>query len=412
MNIPTDPVFEQAKTLFLDAVALTEAGRHAEAESRLQAAAALVPDRPSTLLNLAVVRLRLGRPQDALTALEALLALEPENPAGRFQRALALNQIGRHAEALAALDALLAAQPDIAAAHQLRGQTLQELQRHVEALPAYERAVALDPGLGEAWSLLGQLQRDLQRPAAARAAFEQALQAGADPALCRYFLAGLGAGEMPASPPEAYVRGLFDTYADDFEPHLLEVLRYRAHEAVVQAAAAALPGGVSPVAAALDLGCGTGLCGPLLRPLARSLHGVDLSPTMLARARARGVYDQLQEAELAEHLQATPQRYALVTAADVFIYVGALEAVFAGVRRVLAPGGVFAFSVERAEDGDHHGGDRPVLRPSLRYAHSAAYLLALAKRHGLQLVQQQTLALREDQRQPVQGLVLSLRAPG
>lgn len=413
MNTPTDPVFEQAKALFLDAVALTEAGQHAEAESRLQAAAALVPGRPSTLLNLGVVRLRLGRPQDALQVLDALLAQEPEHPAGRFQHALALNQLGRHAEALAALEALLAAQPDLASAHQLRGQTLQELERHIEALPAYERAVALDPGLGEAWRLLGQLQRDLQRPAAARAAFEKALEAGADPALCRYFLAGLGAGDTPAGPPEAYVRGLFDTYADDFEPHLLDVLRYRAHEAVVRAAAAALPGAASaPVAAALDLGCGTGLCGPLLRPLARSLHGVDLSPTMLSRARARDVYDRLEEAELAEYLQTTPQRYELVTAADVFIYVGALEAVFAGVRRVLAPGGVFAFSVERAGGEDAGSAERPVLRPSLRYAHSAAYLRALAERHGLQLVQQQALALREDQRQPVDGLVLSLRAPG
>ncbi|KQP36203.1 tetratricopeptide repeat protein [Pseudorhodoferax sp. Leaf274] len=404
MTEPTADAFAQAKTLFLDAVALTEAGRHAEAESRLQAAAALVPGRPSTLLNLGVVRLRLGRPADALQALDALAALEPGHPAGRFQRALALNQLGRHAEALALLDALLAEHPGTAAAHQLRGQTLQALERHAEALPAYERAVALDPGLAEAGLLLGQLLRDLQRPAAARAAFEQALAAGADAALCRYFLAGLGAGEAPATAPQAYVRGLFDSYADDFEPHLLTVLRYRAHEAVAQAAAAALAG--TPVAAALDLGCGTGLCGPLLRPLARSLHGLDLSPTMLEQARARGAYDQLVQADLAAYLHETPERYGLVAAADVFIYVGALDAVFAGVRRVLQPGGVFAFSVELSD------GEDLLLRPSLRYAHGAAHLRALAARHGLQPVHEQMLTLREDQRQPIQGLVLCLRAPG
>ncbi|WP_326533190.1 tetratricopeptide repeat protein [Pseudorhodoferax sp.] len=403
MNVPTDDAFQQAKALFLDAVALTEGGRHAEAETRLEAAVALVPDRPSTLLNLGVVRLRLGRPQDALATLDALLALEPQQPAGRFQRALALNQLGRHPEALAALDALLGAQPELAPAHQLRGQTLQALERHAEALPAYERAVALDPGSGEGFSLLGQLLRDLQRPDAARVAFERALAAGADPVLCRYFLAGLGAGDAPAGAPQAYVRGLFDHYADDFEPHLLTVLRYRAHEAVVQAAAAALP--ATPVASALDLGCGTGLCGPLLRPLARSLHGIDLSPTMLERARARGVYDTLEQADLVEHLQATPQRHGLVTAADVFIYVGALDAVFAGVRRVLEPGGVFAFSVEQAEHD-------VVLRPSLRYAHGEAGLRALAAQHGLQVVQVQALALRQEQRQPIAGLVLCLRAPG
>nr|WP_186329845.1 tetratricopeptide repeat protein [Variovorax boronicumulans] len=403
MTAPTDDAFAQAKTLFLEAVALTEGGRHAEAETRLEAAAALVPDRPSTLLNLGVVRLRLGRPGEALRALDALAALEPANPAGRFQRALALNQLGRHAEALALLDALLAEHPATATAHQLRGQTLQALERHADALPAYERAVALAPGLAEAQLLLGQLLRDLQRPAAARAAFEQALAAGADAGLCRYFLAGLGTGETPASAPRAYVRGLFDSYADDFEPHLLDVLRYRGHEAVAQAATTALAG--TPVDTALDLGCGTGLCGPLLRPLAHRLHGLDLSPTMLAQARARGCYDALVQADLVEHLQQTLERYGLVAAADVFIYVGALDAVFAAVRRVLQPGGVFAFSVERSDGADLQ------LRPSLRYAHGAAHLRELAARHGLAIVQEQALVLREDQRQPIAGLVLCLRAP-
>lgn len=404
MNAPTADAFQQAKALFLDGVALTEGGRHAEAEARLQAAAALVPNRPSTLLNLGVVRLRLGRAHDALQALDALAAVAPDDPAGHFQRALALNQLGRHAEALAALDRLLTLQPGFASAHQLRGQTLQALERHADALPAYERAVALDPGLGPAFVLLGQLLRDLRRHDAARAAFEQALAAGADAALCRYFLAGLGEGATPDNAPASYVRGLFDSYADDFEPHLLSVLRYRAHEAVAQAAAAGLAR--VPVEAALDLGCGTGLCGPLLRPLARSLHGLDLSPTMLAQARARGSYDQLLQADANTHLHETPERYDLVAAADVFIYVGALAPVFAGVRRVLRSGGVFAFSVELSQ------GEDLVLLPSLRYAHSAAYLRRLAAQHGLELVQQQAVTLREDQRQPIAGLVLCLRLPG
>ncbi|MFT3719695.1 tetratricopeptide repeat protein [Pseudorhodoferax sp.] len=402
MNAPNDDAFAQARALFLDAVALTESGRHAEAEPRLEAAARLVPDRPSTLLNLAIVRLRLGRLQDALVPLDRLAALQPQDAAAGYQRALALNRLGRHAEALQALDALLAVQPGLAPAHQMRGQTLQMLERHAEALPAYERAVALDPGLGEAWHLLGQMLRDLRRTDDARDAFRRALAAGADPALCRYFLAGLGEGDAPQASPEAYVRGLFDTYAADFEPHLLDVLRYRAHEHVARAAAAH---GAAPVDAALDLGCGTGLCGPLLRPLARTLHGVDLSPTMLEQAGRRGAYDALVQADIADYLQNTAERYQLVAAADVFIYVGDLEAVFAGVRRVLAPGGVFAFSVERAD------GEGSRLLPSLRYAHSEAYLRALAARHGLAVAALQPATLREDQRQPIAGLVLCLRAP-
>jgi predicted TPR repeat methyltransferase len=75
------------------------------------------------------------------------------------------------------------------------------------------------------------------------------------------------------------------------------------------------------------------------------------------------------------------------------------------VRRVLQPGGLFAFSVE-ATDEPH-----PVLRDSLRYAHGEAYLRALAAAHGLQGWRSPAGTLREDQGRPVAGLCVLLRAP-
>ncbi len=434
---PHDPAFQHARRLFLEGVALLEAGQDAAAEGRLQASLALLPGRPSTLVNLGVAQLRLGRPADALATLEQVVHAEPTQPdtwchralalaalqrdaqalasfehalaldAGHagagLQSALLLNRLGRHADALAALDRLLQRHAALAPAWLLRGQTLQALERHDEALPAYRRAVALDPASAEAWSLLGQLLKDQAgHQAEAREAFAQAIAHGGDAALHGYFLAGLSAQVAPPAAPPAYVRGLFDHYADDFEPHLLQVLHYRAHQDVVQAAAAQL---LAPVDSALDLGCGTGLCGPLLRPLARQLHGVDLSPTMLARAAVRHVYDHLAEADIAQHLHTTAQRHGLVVAADVFIYLGDLAPVFTGIARVLQPGGVFAFSVERCEGNAYR------LLPSLRYAHAEGYLRALAAAHGLAVLDLRPVTLREDQRHPVAGLVVALRAP-
>ena len=102
---------------------------------------------------------------------------------------------------------------------------------------------------------------------------------------------------------------------------------------------------------------------------------------------------------------ARQDRAQVVVAADVFIYIGDLAPVMAAVARVLAPGGVFAFTVE------HEAGAAPfVLRRSLRYAHSEAGLRALAAAHGLLVRQARPLVLREEQRQPVAGLVLVLQA--
>lgn len=86
-------------------------------------------------------------------------------------------------------------------------------------------------------------------------------------------------------------------------------------------------------------------------------------------------------------------------AADVFIYVGALETVFEGVARVLQPAGVFCFTVEIPP-----GASELVLQPSLRYAHSAGYIRKLAEPHGFDISATQPRTIREDQGAPIPGL--------
>jgi len=136
------------------------------------------------------------------------------------------------------------------------------------------------------------------------------------------------------------------------------------------------------------------LCGVQLKPLVERVDGVDLSAQMLDRARARALYDQLVHGDVASYLAGTERRYDLIAAADVFTYVGDLDAVFAGATRVLRALGVFCFSVEAGDDGSADF----VLRASLRYAHSRRYLEALAQRHGLTVLRLTRKPLREDQR--------------
>jgi predicted TPR repeat methyltransferase len=211
-----------------------------------------------------------------------------------------------------------------------------------------------------------------------------------------YFIASLTGQQTPSAPPRSYVEGLFDDYAEDFDNHLVKVLGYQAHRILVEN----LQGmGKTHYRSALDLGCGTGLCGPLLRSQVDRLEGVDLSGQMLGKARVLGVYDTLVQADVAEHLQTTPQRHDLLLSCDVFIYVGALEPVFAGAARVLEPGGVFCFSVESLGDAQDYG-----LMPSQRYAHSERYVRALAAAHGFTVAKTLAQPIRQDQQQSIDGL--------
>lgn len=424
--------FDQARDLFLAGVQDFEAGRFAQAERQFRSSLALLPGRASTLTNLGATLVRLARPEEALPVLQEALAAEPnsldawchrgaalgdlghneealacydaalafdgQHAAAWYHRGITLGVLNRHGDALAAFDQFLRIEPDHASGWLLRGEALQGLERHEEALVSYDKALALDPALGEAWSRRGGILREAGRLKEAAACFENAIAHGADAELNGYFLAALTGAATPAAAPSRYVEFMFDGYADKFDEHLVQVLHYQAHQVLVQGLKG-LDRNVAPFTSALDLGCGTGLCGPLVKPLATRLHGVDLSQNMLEKARALGVYDQLAHADIAAFLRETDQRYGLVLSADVFIYVGDLEPVFQGVHRVLEGGGIFCFSAECEE-----GGEGFALRPSLRYAHSERYIRRLAGRYGFEVVKLVRHPIREDQRAPVQGL--------
>ena len=368
-----DDRFEQAKAHFFAALGRQQAGDFAEAERLYRASLGLVPGRASTLINLAAVQLRLARPGDALQSADAALASERDSVDALLHRASALAQLG-HPHA---------------------------------ALAAFRRLLAIEPRHAAAWSGCGTVLREIGQLDDAAHAFREALRHGADEAdaaLNGFYLASVDAGAAPPSaPPPAYVAGLFDAYADEFDSHLVGELRYQAHRQLVDQLVATC-GGDARFRSALDLGCGTGLCGPLVRPMSQWLTGVDLSARMIEKARSLGVYDRLEQADVVEFLAGSDDRWDLVLAADVFIYVGDLEPVFARLERAMA-GGMFCFSVESLE------GEGAGLRllPSLRYAHSEAYLEHLALQHGFEVVEMKRAPVREEQRQVIEGLYVILR---
>lgn len=357
-----------ARQHFLDGIVHFEANHLGDAERCFEAALALAPGRPSVLTNLGATRVRLGKFAEAAPLLRAACVAESGN-----------------AEAWGHL-----------------GTACAELGLLEEALGAFDRALQINPDVADAWSRRGSLLREAGQLDEAATCFERAIALGADDPLHRYYLASVR-GDTPAAPPREYVQALFDTYAGEFQGHLVSQLNYRAHELLVDGLKSL---GTRRYTSALDLGCGTGLCGPLVRPFTDRLDGVDLSSGMLARARDTGAYDQLFEADVVAWLAYEQRQHDLVLAADVFIYVGALEEVFRGVADVLAHGGVFAFSVEALPDTEDFR-----LMPSLRYAHSQAYVRRLAAQHGLVLNTVTEAPLREDQRRPVMGHYIYLQRP-
>jgi len=397
----SDDDLEQAKTCFLQGLQAFEAGDWRQAEAHFEQALARAPGRTSVIQNLGITRVRLGRYAEAEPLLRQALAAEPEQ-AGAWQ-ALALTQLQlqRLEEACTSYARCFALGLTSAELYAQYAQCLTRLGRIDQALHAYQDALACDANHIAALTELGSLYRETGRYDKAAHCFRQALDQGADPDIVGYFLAAVTKQDGVSTPPRQYVRQLFDEYADEFDAHLVKQLGYRGHQALIDR----LPPAAGPrFSRALDLGCGTGLCGACVRSRVDDLAGVDLSPAMVEKARQRAVYDTLYAGDICDFLAQPQAAYDLVLAADVFIYVGALEQVFSLLATRMLSGGWLAFTVEAAAP------EQSVeLLPSLRYAHSAPYLKDLAQRHGFDTMAMHDEAIRFDQQQPVQGRYVYLK---
>lgn len=277
------------------------------------------------------------------------------------------------------------------------------------------QAIEIAPRFPAAWFLLGQACEALydaqgRAPAAlplhgqAVEAFEEALAADpADRLGAGVRLARLSVGDPLRAMSPGYVRALFDEYATRFDRHLTRSLAYRGPALLADAVRRAASTRLRDPAfgEVLDLGCGTGLSGEAIRPAARTLLGVDLSPAMVRKAQAKRIYDGLHVGDLVAWLGGRPDGSAdLAISCDVAVYMGDLAPLTREIARVLAPGGLFALTVQA------HAGEAVRLGEDGRYAHSETYLREIAMASGLAVVLREAVSTRQDRGKDVPGLLV------
>jgi len=386
-----------ADRLFAEGVAFHKQGRLAEAAASYARACEADPAHVAAQFNLAVALHGQGHDREADRAYRRALALKPDLVQALNNLANLLLAHGRVAEALEALMRATAAAPGFAPPWNNLGNALLKMGRTGEAAARFARALEIDPSFVEARENLGRALLALGRAPEALPHLEAAVAARPGDAVLR-FARDVAAGALPPRPPDAFVATLFDEMAPGFDEHLVEKLGYRIPSRIAQVLGGWLDARPRP-RRVLDLGCGTGLVADALRGRCESMHGVDLSPRMVERARARRLYEAVEAAELSAFLDARAAASAdLVIAADVFVYVGDLAGVFAQAARVLAPGGRFAFSVEGGGPGE---GFR--LDSTSRYSHADAYIRTLAAAQGFAVAHDSPETIRAERGVPAGG---------
>jgi len=260
------------------------------------------------------------------------------------------------------------------------------------------------PDDAEQWATLGDIAHIVGRREDAREAYERYLEVSPGDAEVEHILVSLRDAPPPPRAPDECVVQLYARFAEFYERNMRTDLEYCGPELL----AAALDRALASAAAALDvleLGCGTGLAGKTLRPYARRLVGIDLSPDMVERAKETTWYDTLEVAEITGWLSRSSDReFDLIAACDTFIYFGDLRQVLMPAAVRLRAGGTVAFTVERQEGSGFR------LTDSGRYVHSEAHIHDAARDAGLVVESTGSAVLRYEYGEPVQALVVVLRA--
>ena len=281
-------------------------GRSNEAIGLIERSISLEPDRADYYNNLGIVLQSTGRLDDAIVAYEHAIDIDPSHANAYSNLGVLLRATGKSSEAEAAYRTAIQLNPNHIDAYTNLGVLLGGLQRTEEAAECYCRVITLRPKHREARRLLALAHCTLGEFSEAVHIFDEWLEEEPADPIALHMRAACTGRNVPARASDGFVERTFDSFAASFESKL-EKLSYRA-PALVAAMLETSTFSRSKNLDVLDAGCGTGLCGPLIAPYARTLVGVDLSEGMIARAKEKDVYDALIKSELTGYLRKQQQR--------------------------------------------------------------------------------------------------------
>lgn len=265
----------------------------------------------------------------------------------------------------------------------------------------YQEALKHKPDCALSLFLIGQIYMKKDMPEQAIPHLQKSLQINTNNPEAKHLL-NIAQGEKIGTASKEYVSKVFDDFADNFEETLVNKLDYKTPEKICSQFKKHTSNELNTI---IDLGCGTGLCAPMLAPICKILNGVDLSQKMLDKAAAKDLYKELACADICEYLNKQSNLSAAI-AADVFVYIGDLKDIFVSCNKSLNKNGLFSFSVEKTEKESFEA------LVSGRFAHNINYLKKLAKDTDFEWLEDEESIIRTESGQNISGYLITLKKRG
>ena len=360
---------------------LQQQGKLKEAEASYGKAIELKPDFTHAHFNLGNMLKVLGRLKEAEVSYRKAITFKPNYAEVYNNLGVLQLQQGRLKEAEASYSKAITFKPNYAEAHINLGKALNIQGKLKEAEASFRQAITLEPDLAVAHYNLGKVYKKISKKSKAIECFEKTLKLSSEDLLgAALQLATLGKRKIPVKTPEKFMHEFYKKKSknwDNFE----KTNTYRGHLLIENAFKKTHI--TSKKIDILDMGCGTGSLAKILRPYARTLVGVDLSPDMLFKAEEICLYDALYKKDLNQYLSEVLNHYDTIVAAAVLIHFYDLDNIFLLIKESLKLNGKFIFSIfeETKKKKD--------LNSFLMYAHSDNYITSLANSLNLKTIYKQ-----------------------
>ncbi len=391
---------------------LCEQGRLEEAIAHLKRAIDCAPELVEPYNNLGNVLKRKGMTAGAAQLYAQAVAINPSCAEARNNLGAALVALGRAGEAITQFREALHTTPRFVEARLNLASALLDTGAASDALTELEIACYDRDAAGFPLPLAGVLFARCGARDRARACFStHAAQCPGDRDIMAFLLAGIGEAPAPARASSLQLDRLYNVRADAWDAGAAGPAGYRgAHLTVDMLERMLGDRGQLDIA---DIGCGTGLIGPLIAHRARQLTGIDLNERMLRHAQAKGSYHALHRTDLIEFLKTHTAAFDAVTCAATLIHFGDLRSAFDAAAQSLRANGAFVLTLFPNADVDGVAvGSLDGRAQGGVFTHGSRYVAQTAEAAGL-IVEVMEMNVHEfEGGKPVAGLVIGLRKSG
>jgi len=381
---------------------LAESGHADSALKYIKRAELNAPDSQYIKTNLGNVYRMLGDYENASLKYQEALLIQPDMAQAMNNLAIVHRRMNNNEEAIVLYKKAISTNPAFIEAHYNLGKSYWDEAQYENAFACFQRVLELKPDHALATQEMGNFYLQHKEVEKAIACFEKYLElVDEDTCGVQLKLSYLNAGELPERQPEQLVRQTYEKKARTWDQDVARVdMAFLGPQHIEQAICELELNSFQ--LDVLDIGCGTGLCAPFLKKIAKQLHGVDLSSHMLAQARKKNLYDALHCQDIVEYLETTDTTYDLIVGSGVMIFFGDLQNVVKQIATRMNPDGYFIFTLYRSHQQDVE------IRDNLHFAHSENYIREISQASGFNILDIKSVTHEYEHDQPQAGFVVSL----